>query len=162
MKKILTMVTAIMFTATLPAVASGNQNNENKQVLYEMSFSKLFVQDGIEVILVESNSKKIEFSGNDADKVDWKITNGQMVISSKKGTLKGKVKLLVNVSNLNEIFVKDGSVVSSQGRLNSNSLKIYLEGDAGISIKSAGTIWVIKVGETDLDIMTATKWVFFG
>lgn len=164
MKRVLTMVTAIILTASLSAFSTGKENPVNKQASYDLSFSKLYVQDGIDIVLVESGSKAIEFIGNDADadKVDWKITNGEMKISSKKGSLKGKITLLVNVSNLNEILVKDGSEVRSRGQLNSDSLKIYLDGDAHISIKSTGDIRVIKIGETDIDIKTATNRVFFG
>ncbi|HOZ79988.1 MAG TPA: DUF2807 domain-containing protein [Ferruginibacter sp.] len=164
MKKVLTMVTAIILTASLSAFAAGNEKPVNKQAMYELAFTKLQVQDGIDIMLVESDSKAIEFKGADADvdKVEWTIKNGVMKISSKKGSLKGKVQLIVNVNSLGELYVKDGSEVHSRGRLSSSSLKIYLDGDASISIKSTGDIRVIKIGDTDLEIKTATERVFFG
>lgn len=164
MKKVLTMVTAIILTASLSAFATGNETPTGKQVSYELSFTKLQVQDGIDLVLVESNSRLIEFTGSDADveKVNWTISNGVLTISSKKGSLRGKVKLVVNVNNLSEIYVKDGSGISSAGQLNSALLKIYVSGDSFISIRSTGDIRVIKSGDTDLDITTATSRVFFG
>ncbi len=164
MKKVLTMVTAIILTASLSAFATDNEKPANKQAMYELSFTKLQVEDGIEIMLVESDSKAIEFKGTDAnvDKVEWSIKNGALKISSKKGSLKGKVQLIVNVNSLRELYVKDGSDVHSKGRLGSSPLKIYVDGDAFISIKSRGDIRVIKVGDTDLDISTATERVSFG
>lgn len=164
MKKVLTMVTAIILTASLSAFATGNEKPEGKQAMYELTFTKLHVQDGIDIMLVESDSRAIEFKGTDAnvDKVEWSIQNGVMKISSKKGSLKGKVQLIVSVNSLRELYVKDGSDVHSKGRLATSSLKIYLDGDASVSIKSTGDIRVIKVGDTDLDIRTATERVFFG
>lgn len=164
MKRVLTVVTAILLTASLPAFAAGNENPANRQTSYESSFTRLQVQDGIDIVLVESDSRAIEFKGADADvdKVNWIIKNGVMSISSKKGSLKGKVQLVVNVSSLKELYVKDGSAVNSNGQLSSSSLKIYLDGDASVSIKSTGDIRVIKIGDTDVDVWTATERVFFG
>jgi hypothetical protein len=164
MKRVLTVVTAIILTASLPAFAAGNENPANRQASYESSFTRLQVQDGIDIVLVESDSRAIEFKGADADvdKVNWSIKNGVMNISSKKGSLKGKVQLVVNVRSLKELYVKDGSAVQSNGQLSSSSLKIYLDGDASVSIKSTGDIRVIKIGDTDVDVRTATKRVFFG
>lgn len=164
MKKVLTMVTAIILTASLSAFAGGTNEPINRQVPYELTFSKLQVQDGIDIILVESESRSIQFKGDekDVDQVDWAIRNGIMTISSKKGSLKGKVKLVVSVSNLSELYVKGGSEVHSNGMLKSPALKIYLDGDAFISIRSAGDVRVIKVGDTDVDIRTATGKVVFG
>lgn len=164
MKKVFAMVTAIIVTASLSAFAAGKETPLNKKASYELTFTKLQVQDGIDLVLVESRSKVIEFKGAEADvdKVNWNIKEGVLTISSKKGSLKGKVKLVINVSNLTEISVKDGSEVSSAGRLHSGSLKIYVDGDAFISIQSTGDIRVIKAVDTDLDINTATERVFFG
>ena len=164
MKKVLTMVTAIILTASLPAFATGNETPVNKQATYESPFTKLHVQDGIDILLVESDSTAIELKGAEADvdNVEWKIQNGVMKVSSKKGSLKGKVQLTVNVNNLAELYVKDGSAVQSKGRLVSSYLKIYLDSDASVSIRSTGDIRVIKIGDTDIDIWKATDRVFFG
>ena len=164
MKKVLTMVTAIILTASLSAFAAGNEKPVNKQAMYELAFTKLQVQDGIDIMLVESDSKAIEFKGADADvdKVEWTIKNGVMKISSKKGSLKGKVQLIVNVNSLGELYVKDGSAVQSMGRLVSSFLKIYLDSEASVSIRSTGDIKVIKIGDTELDVRKATDRVFFG
>lgn len=163
MKRVLTMVTAIILTTSLSAFATGNERPEKKRASYELSFNKLQVQDGIDIVLVESSSKAIELQGADEalDRVNWSIKNGVMTVSSKKGSLKGKVKMVVNVNNLRELHVRDGSEVSTDGQLNSAELNIYLDGDAFISIKSAGDIKVTKIGDTDIDIWTATDRVFF-
>lgn len=163
MNKVITMVTTIIFATSLSAFATKNGRPVSQKTSYEMCFSTLQVQDGIEIILVESPEKSIEFEGTEANiaKVDWKIKDGVMTVDSKKGSLKGKVKLVVNVNSLTEIYVKDGSEVRSHGQLQSASLKIYLDGDAFISVRSVGKISLIKEYDTEFDVRRAVGNVTF-
>lgn len=162
MKKVLTMVTTIILATSLSAFA-GNSKPINQQSSYELSFTRLQVEDGIDLVLVEGPGKTIEFKGadSDVDKVDWKIQNGVMRISSKKGSLKGKVKLIINVSDLTDLYVKDGSEVSSYGRLHSAFLKIYLDGDSFVSIQSTGDIRIVKLDDTEMEVRRAVGNVTF-
>ncbi|MES2848536.1 MAG: DUF2807 domain-containing protein [Bacteroidota bacterium] len=154
MKRVLTIATAIILATTSTAFAGNHDNPVNKTTSYESSFTKIQVEDGIDILLVESADKSIEFEGDEAAiaKVDWKIKDGVMHISSKKGSLRGKVKLIVNVNNLRELSVKDGSEVMSYGQLKSASLRIFLDGDAFISVKSSGNITLSNTGDTDLEV----------
>ena len=163
MNKVITMVTTIILATSLSAFAANNDKPVNQKTSYEMSFTTLQVEDGIEIMLVESPEKSIEFEGTEADiaKVDWKIKDGVLTVDSKKGSLKGRVKLIVNVSSLTEIYVKDGSEVRSHGQLQSASLRIYLDGDAFISVRSAGKIKVIKEDDTEFDVRRAIGNVIF-
>lgn len=154
MKKVFTIATAIILATAATAFAGTPENPGNKKASYESSFTKLQVEDGIEIILVESPDKAIEFDGSESAvaKVDWKIKNGVMYISSKKGSLKGKVKLVMNVSNLREIYLKEGSEVRSEGQLDTPSLRIYLDGDSFVSVRSNGNISLSTADFTDLEV----------
>jgi hypothetical protein len=154
MKRVLTIATAIILATTSTAFAGNNDNLVSKTTSYESSFTKIQVEDGIDIMLVESAEKSIEFKGDEKAiaKVDWKIKDGVMYISSKKGSLRGKVKLIVNVNNLTELSVKDGSEVMSYGQLQSSSLKIYLDGDAFISVRSSGKISLSNTDFTDIEV----------
>ena len=153
MKRILTIATAIILTTTT-AFAGKNDHLVNKTTPYESSFTKIQVEDGIDIMLVESADKSIEFKGDEKSiaKVDWKIKNGVMHISSKKGSLRGKVRLIVNVNNLTELSVKDGSEVMSYGELKSASLRINLDGDAFVSVRSSGQITLQNTTDTDMEV----------
>lgn len=154
MKRILTMVTAIILTTSLAAFAEGKHDWVSHKTSYEMQFTKLYVEDGIDVVLINSNEKAIAFEGCEANiaRVDWKIKDGVLTVSSKKSSLKGKVKVMLNVSNLTEIHVKEGAEVSSIGQLKVSNLNIYLDGDAFVAVKNLGNIKIIKIEDTDMEV----------
>ncbi len=168
MKKILTMAIAIILTAGFTASAADNGCNKpnTQKVGYQLSFAKLVVSDDIDIVIKESNEKAIEFSGADGsiEKVDWKISKGVLHISSKKGSLKGKVKICVYVSSsqLKEIAVKGDSDVRSAGFLNAHSLKITIDGNSFIAIKNNGTIHVVNEDGVELDVRKAIGDVTIG
>lgn len=163
MNKVITMVTTIILATSLSAFAANNDKPVTQKTSYEMSFTSVQVEDGIEIMLVESPEKSMEFEGTEANiaRVNWTIKNGVLTVDSKKGSLKGRVKLIVNVSSLTDIYVKDGSEVRSHGQLQSASLKIHLDGDAFVAVKSAGEISVVKEDDIEMDIRRATGKVTF-
>ena len=67
-------------------------NPVNQKTNYQLSFTRMVIENDIDILLVENPEKSIEFTGTDADiaKVEWKIKNGVLHIKSKKGSLKGK------------------------------------------------------------------------
>jgi len=166
MKKVFTMITAIILTASLTAAAAdGKPDQQNGQKSsYQLSFAKLQVSNDIDIMLVESPEKSIEFEGTDADvaKVDWKIKDGVLYIHSKKGSLKGKVRLIVNVSQLNELAVNGDSEVRSVGELHSDYLRIYLNGNSFISVRNRGNINVVNGDGTELEVRRVVGNVVFG
>lgn len=165
MKKILSVAAAIIITAGTTAFASGAEKEKpvSQKTSYQLSFAKLQVENDIDIMLVEDDEKSLEFSGTDASiaKVNWKIKNGILYISSKSGSLKGKVKITVNVNQLKEIAVKGESDVRSAGELNSSSLKIYVDGTSFISVRNKGEIKIEKEDGTELDIRRAIGNVTF-
>ena len=166
MKKIFPMVTTIILTAgiTASAAGTGHEKIASQKTSYQLSFAKLQVCDDIDIMLVETPEKSLEFNGTDADiaKVDWKIKDGVLYIKSKAGSLKGKVKLTVNVSHLKEIAIKGDSEVRSDGELSSASLKIYLDGSSFISVRNRGMINVVNEDGTELEVRRVVGDVVFG
>jgi hypothetical protein len=165
MKKILSVAAAIIITAGTAAFATGTEKEKpvSQKTSYQLSFAKLQVENDIDIMLVEDNEKSLEFSGTDASiaKVNWKIKNGILYISSKSGSLKGKVKITVNVNQLKEIAVKGESDVRSNGELNSASLKIYVDGTSFISVRNRGQIKIEKEDGTELEIRRAVGDITF-
>lgn len=162
MKKILTMAIAIILATT--TVFANNDKPARQKQSYQLSFNSLQVADGIDLVLVESADKQIELEGTDADisKVEWKIKNNVMYISSKKGHLKGKVKLVVNVNELKEIFIKGNSAIRSYGELNSPSLTITLDSGSFVSVISTGNIQILHDEGTELEVTKVYGAVKFG
>jgi len=167
MKKILTMVTAIILATGVTAFAADNRSDNpvTQKTSYQLSFVKLQVQDDIDVLLVENPERAIEFKGSEANiaKVDWEIKDGVLYIKSKdKRSLKGKVQLTINVSHLQELAIKGDSEIKSAGELNSAFLSISLEGNCSVSVRNKGQISVLNNNEQELEIKKVVGDVIFG
>ncbi|HSN62424.1 MAG TPA: hypothetical protein VLR49_15920, partial [Ferruginibacter sp.] len=61
MKKKIIIYTALLFTITVTAFAQKEpaQVNNNDPVTYNKPFDKIVVEDDIDLVLIESNEKKI-------------------------------------------------------------------------------------------------------
>ena len=88
----------------------------------------------------------------DIERVDWKIKNGILYLSSKKGTLKDKVKVTVSVNQLQRLDVFGKSTVNSLGELASKSLVVTIDGDSYVALKNSGNIHIINSVNTELDV----------
>jgi len=166
MKKIIAMAAAILLTTGITAFAAEKKLDKqlSHKTNYQLSFSRMEVENDIDILLVENPEKSLEFTGADADiaKVDWKIKNGVQQIRSKKGSLKGKVKITIHVSSLKEIVIKGESQVRSDGELNSALLNIFLDGESFVSIHNIGGINVVSEVGTELDVHKAVGNVRIG
>ena len=153
----LTIITAAFVLAT-GFTASAGTNHETNKVSLESSFSRVVVEDGIELRLTESNENAMEFSGSDADvkSVDWRIKNGTLYIKSKKGSLKTKVTIALNVNELNSLHVLGNSDVISSGELQSKNLDVYIDGlgnKAGVvALRTTGAILLEQADGTEIEV----------
>jgi DUF4097 and DUF4098 domain-containing protein YvlB len=156
MKKLITMVAAIFLTAGISAFASGTNDGTSpgKRINYQVSFSKIELSDDIDLVLHESQNKFIDVTGNTADieKVNWKIKDGILFISSKKGSLKDKVKVIVSVNQLKKLEIYGESTVNSLGELSSKELHVSIEGDSYVALKNSGEIHITNSPNTQLEV----------
>lgn len=166
MKKLLVMATAILFTASISAFASGTnpKAGHSKQINYQIPFKKIVVSNDIDLVLHENVNKSLNVSGlaQDIENVDWKIKNNVLYLKSKKGSLKDKVKVTLSVTQLKEIVVKGESAVSSAGHLASPTLYIFIENDSYVSIRNFGQIYVNNTPDTELEIKKIVGEVIIG
>lgn len=157
MKSILSIALSLLLTANYSAQASVNpvEDQPQKKVDYQLAFSKIVVEDDIELQLTQSCSRTMEFAGNETDfkKVNWTIKNGVLHLSSNNGSLKNKIRLNISVNQLDELVIKGASIVRSLGELVSPELTIEMDGDCFVSLRNKGNIKVVKVEGTDLDVM---------
>lgn len=167
MKKTILMAAAILLTASAQVFA-GDNNNEKPSSLktsYQLPFTKLQVKNDIDIRLVENTEKSIAFSGSDAaiSKVEWKIKNGVLYISAKKGaSLKNKVTITVNVSQLQSLEIRGNSEVKSEGKLSSAMLKVYIDGSCTVDLQNKGSITIYNETDNDLEVKKVAGDVQFG
>jgi hypothetical protein len=125
---------------------------------YTGSFTRIVVEDDIDLTLVESTEKTIELSGADEDleKVDWQIKGGILYLKTKHGLLSEKLLVTLSVKGLKEIEVNGTSTVKSLGNIQSANLYIYMNGMGRVNITNAGKIFLVHGEGIDLDIKKKT------
>jgi hypothetical protein len=156
MKKIsfLTLALGLLATTVVCAATDESSNITTKKSMYHVAFNKIEVADGIDLALQYNSNNEISFAGTTADitKVNWEIKNGTLFISSRKGQLNNKVKIVLSVQELKEIGITGSSNVSSINELQSALLKIRVEGQAKVAIKNTGSIIVSNDDDIQLDV----------
>lgn len=156
MKKLITMAVALFFSAGISTFASGTNGEKTpgKRINYQLAFSKIELSDDIDLVLHESTNQVIDISGAEADieRVNWKIKNGILYLSSRKGSLKDKVKVTVSVNQLKRLDVFGKSTVNSLGELASKSLMVTIDGDSYVALKNSGNIHITNSVNTELDV----------
>jgi len=167
MKNKLFIPLALMFAVSLTAAAQKESPSKlypATPISYSSSFSKIVVNDGIDLVLTENTQDMIWFDGKSKhlDKVKWEIKEGTLYLSSKGGSLKDKVKVNVFVQNLNNIEVNGDSWVRSSGYLSSPKLDVLINGEALVDISNAGKISVTKTKDFELGVMKRTSGVSVG
>lgn len=156
MKKIFSIVTAVLLSISI-SVAASNDEGHSKATLsaqYFTPFSKVVIEDDIDLVLYENSSRKIDLDGPVADmnKVEWIIKKGVLYIRSKAGSLNHKVLVTLDVANLKSIEINGSSVVKSLGELHSPSLQVHVNGECFVAIKNSGEIKVTASEFADFEI----------
>ena len=156
MKRIIIITAAFMLTAGLSAFAKKTKPSATviEKNFYQLSFSKIVVEDDIDIYLSENADKSIEISGDSkyTQQVEWKIKSGVLYIKSSNGSLKDKVKVNISVNQLSILLIKGNSDVKSEGALNSGELKVIVDGEGYIALKNTGTISIEKSDNINLNI----------
>jgi hypothetical protein len=157
MKKITIITTAFLLIGAVSAFAAKKKSRPFvvEKEFYQLSFSKIVVENDIELRLAESTEKVIETWGDSryTKEVEWKIKNGVLYIRSKAGSLKNKARVNVNVNQLSSLLVTGNSDVKSEGALNSANLNIFVDGEGKIAIKNTGAINIERADAIGLDIL---------
>jgi hypothetical protein len=155
MKKLLIITTALILITGLSAFATGKPGSVFiEKNLYQLSFSKIIVEDDIDVRLSENSDRLIEISGREkyVKAVNWKIKDGVLFLSSKAGSLKKKVLVSISVTELKALAVKGNSDIKSEGALNSNELKVFVAGEGSVALQTTGSIGIEKSSHLDLEV----------
>lgn len=164
MKKITIITAAFLLIGGLSAFAGEKRLTIVEKEFYQLSFSKIVVENDIELRLSESTDKVIETWGDSkyTKEVEWKIKNGVLHIRSKAGSLKNKAAVSVSVNQLSSLLITGNSDVKSEGALNSADLKIFVDGEGKIAIKNTGAIKIEKADFIDLDVLRVSGDVTVG
>lgn len=157
MKKLIALFS--LFTIVLSAFAGTGPDDlkayRSQQFSYKLSFNKIVVADNIDLVLYENSTSNIQFDGNKEDiaNVQWEIRKGILYLSSRKGAFKNKVIVTIDVAGLEEITMEGQSNVRSLGNLDTPELNIYMKGGCFAAIRNTGTINVVNMDETEMNVI---------
>ncbi|MEO6670047.1 MAG: DUF2807 domain-containing protein [Ferruginibacter sp.] len=158
MKKLIVLIT--VFSLGLSAFASPKdfKGYRSEKFSYGLAFSKIVVEDNIDLVLYENATTNIQFDGNQKDiaSIEWKVKKGVLYISSKNGPLKNKVIVTIDVAALSDITLEGQSSVRSLGNLNSPELNVFMKGGCFAAIRNTGAINVINTDDTDMNVIEMT------
>ncbi|MBS1741878.1 MAG: DUF2807 domain-containing protein [Bacteroidetes bacterium] len=160
MKNLITLF--YLLTAGLASFAGNNPEElkiyRTQQFSYAINFNKIVVKDNIDLVIYENASTNIQFDGNkeDIDNVEWKIKNGVLIIGTKKGHIKNKVIVTIDVAKLTEITLEGQSVIRSLGNLDTPELTVYMKAGCVAAIRNTGTINIINTDETEMNVIQRT------
>ena len=156
MKKLTVIFSIIALALTTQSFANSTsvEAYRSVQVTRTQAFNKIVVEDDIDLVIYENKTENMQFDGNKTDiaKVEWKIRNGVLYIRSKQGSLRNKVLVTLDVTNLTKIEIVGNSNVRSLGALNSPLLQVYISGESHLSIRNQGGIDVINATGGEMDV----------
>lgn len=156
MKKLTGLFTAVLIAASLTAFSTPIETKAYKTTVsnYDLSFTKIVVEDGIDLVVYENATSNMQFDGKKEDiaKVDWKVKNGVLYLKSKRGSLKNKVLVTLDVTDLQSITINGSSMVRSLGILSTPHLDVYMKGECFVAIRNLGDINVINTDDAEMDV----------
>ncbi len=155
------LITATLFSViSLGAFAGENpadvkaKSYRSQHFNYGLSFTKIVVEDDIDLVIYENASTNLQFDGKKEDiaKIEWKVKNGTLYLRSKGGSMKNKVIATIDVAALTEIALQGESSVRTLGELSSPKLNVYLKGGCFISIKNYGEVNIINTEDVEMNV----------
>jgi hypothetical protein len=136
-QKLFLSVMAIAF-----GVLSVSAQNEQKLVVKAGKTEHITVANDMNIVLLAGNEAdgSISMDGRASEKLDIKLANNTMHISSLKHSKKENLTVYLYVNNLKTITVESNSTVKTIGVLNAPALKAFVDSDAMVHLKTKGDI----------------------
>jgi hypothetical protein len=157
----ITMMWVAAICNSFAGTGNNNEVNNGKTVWYQMTVNKIEIENDIDLVLVHGLEKSMVIDGAGSQDVKWSIKNGVLNISSSKGSLKGKAKVTVTITNLfKALKIVGDSKVKSANYLLSPELDVFIDGNATVALTSAGKIDIRHDYMTELDVQKAINKVY--
>ena len=158
MKNLIAISTAFILATGFTTEQKTSLTDYNEKKIYAVSFTKIVVENNIDLTLVESDERSIELSGNEEDiaKVDWKIKDGVLYLKARRGLPEHKLLVTLSVKGLKEIEIGGASTVRSLGSIESAALYIYMNGMGDVNITNMGKIFLVGGDGINLDVKKKT------
>ncbi len=142
MKNLLKISMALLLVFTTSSCffdgVKGNGNVMTKNRKVSSDFIKVKASHGLDVFITDSNnfSLVVEADENLHELIETKVYDGTLYISAKRNIWDASSKkILLSVSNLNEIVATSGVEVASENTLKGKNMKIVATSGAEVDLK---------------------------
>jgi hypothetical protein len=132
--------------------ATGFTNKENDTVILNASFERICLQGNMKVILVQhKNDTVLQYKNG---KISAEVRNGELFIKQKNGFFSdAQPFVIIPITQLNAIKIKDDAAVFTQGVIKTNELSIDQRGDGIVKLSiDANKILVCSRGIGKIEI----------
>jgi len=151
----LTMIIVVLFCQLSTTSLFAKYGNSEEITLQLGSFSKVHLNGGYEVELVQGNEESITIVSEKEmlDKVKAEISNGLLEIKAEKEILVNKVKLIIKFKSIEELRIDGGMSMKSIQKVEVDSLTLKVNGGAEIKLNiSAKSLKLMLAGGTNIEL----------
>jgi hypothetical protein len=144
MKKNFLLVVALV-ASTLAGFATDNKTTDNNSRRWNIdeNFTSIAAKGNVEVVLISNGARYVNFEGSEkqVNAVHLNVEKGVLTITGSKGcSEKNRIIVYVPIQELHNVTLKGGSNLSSKGRIQSDKLKIRVEGLSKVNVRNIGDI----------------------
>ena len=137
----------LFFSFLISLTALAKKIGDNKPVfsrtivLHEI-FQQLEIWGNVEIVLTPEMSDSITIEGTtvDINLVGIKLKHGTLSVRAKWVNQSTTTKIIIPAAMLTSVQVYGNAIVSSAGELSAPQLKVFLDGEAQVKIKSRGKV----------------------
>jgi hypothetical protein len=150
--KIFAAMLLLVATAT-SSFSLGNDSNFPgiREVRIAKPFQKLIVNNNVELVIVQDESKSIiaiTGSEKNVENVDLIFSDDKLTITSKKNT--EGVVIYIPITNLSLVKLASGAAVSGEGDLKFDNLTVILDTESYVNLKAAGNVTLKPADNCDI------------
>jgi hypothetical protein len=152
---ILTSIFAVLFCQSLTDSLFAKSRNIEEITLQLGSFSKIYLNGGYEVELIQGNEESVTIVTEKEilNKVKAEISDGLLEINSEKEILVHKVKLIIKFKNIEELKIDGGMSLKSNQPIQVESLILKVNGGADIKLNLSGKSLELNLaGGTNIEV----------
>lgn len=139
------LLISVLLTLLLKVGAFAQNKNQQAPLVAEDEIKSITVRGNIHVLLLEDKPDNIGVQAKSemVNKLKIEISGDHLYISpSRKANGSDQLFVYVRVSDLRRLELKDNSIVTSFGILNSRNLSIVLNEKSKLAVRSIGEVHV--------------------
>jgi len=145
-KQVLGMLTMVLFFMQVKVIAQPALKHFNQPiVLSESDFKRITITGNIDVVLVSVNAEDagVKVTEPVADKLKIRVTNEELFIEPRERlTDKERLTVYILADKLETLSLRGNSFVTSRGIVSFPDLRVFLDSDARIALKTNSCIQV--------------------